>query len=178
MRILIALFLAVVLPVAQCAAETWETVKPDGLGFSVEIPGKPEYTEMNDDFGDGKSGLIRTYVVKSPAAAFDVTIFDLPEGAVGPDDIERVLDNMRDQSIQGVRGQFRAETKIDIGGHKARDVTADTMGMVWRSRLVIARNKIYQIVAIVSKAAETSETTEKYLASFKLLDGADGDPKK
>ncbi|MEQ1578822.1 MAG: hypothetical protein ABL894_14390 [Hyphomicrobium sp.] len=178
MRILIALFLAIALPIETSAAETWETVKPDGLGFSVEIPGKPEYTEMTDDFGDGKSGLIRTYVVKSPAAAYDVTIFDLPEGAVGPDDVERVLDNMRDQSIQNVRGQLRAETKIDIGGHQARDVTAETMGMVWRSRLVIAKGKIYQVVAIVSKAAEQSETTIKYLASFKLLDDTDGGQKK
>jgi hypothetical protein len=178
MRILITLFLAVVLPAAQCAAQTWETVKPEGLGFSVEIPGKPEYTEMSDDLGDGTTGLIRTYVVKSPAAAYDVTIFDLPKEGVGPDDVDRVLDNMRDRTIEGVRGKFRTETKIDISGHKARDVTADTMGMVWRSRLVIARNKFYQIVAIVSKAEEHSETTEKYLASFKLIGGADDGAKK
>ena len=133
---------------------------------------------MEDDLGEGKSGLIRTYTVKSQAAAYDVTIFDLPEGGVGPDDVERVLDNMRDQTIKGVTGQFRAETKIDMSGHQARDVTADVMGMVWRSRIVIARGKIYQIVAIVSKVAEHSETTEKYLTSFKLLEDADGAAKK
>ena len=184
MRILIALFLAVALQAAHCtaetwgAAQTWETVKPEGLGFAVEIPGKPEYTEMSDDLGDGTTGMIRTYVVKSPAAAYDVTIFDLPKAGVAPDDVDRVLDNMRDRTIEGVRGTFRSETKIDIGGHKARDVTADTMGMVWRSKIAIANNKIYQIVAIVSKNDEQSETTMRYLTSFRLLDAAEDTAKK
>lgn len=35
--------------------------------------------------------------------------------------------------------------------------------------MVVAGNRLYQIVAIVSKAAEHSETTDKYLSSFKLL---------
>lgn len=178
MRILIALFLGIALPAANCTAQTWETVKPDGLGFSVELPGKPEYTEMSDDLGDGTTGVVRTYVVKTSAAAYDVTIFDLPKAGVGPDDVDRVLDNMRDRTIEGVRGEFRAETKIDMNGHKARDVTADVMGLVWRSKIVIANKKIYQIVAIISKDAEQSETTQKYLGSFKLFDGSSGDPKE
>ena len=43
------------------------------------------------------------------------------------------------------------------------------MGMVRRSRTVIAGNRLYQIVAIVSKDEEQSETTMRYLTSFKLL---------
>ena len=178
MRFIVAIFLSLALPAAHCAAQTWETVKPDGLGVSVEFPGKPEYTEMKDDLGDGTSGLIRTYVVKSSAAAYDVTIYDLPKEGVGPDDIDRVLDNMRDRTIAGVSGELRAETKIEMGGHKARELTADVMGIVWRSKIVIANNKLYQIVAIVSKAAERSETTEKYMGSFNLLEGSSSGPKK
>ena len=165
MRKLIALVLALTLHAAQCAAQSWESVASAGLGFAAEFPGKPEFTESKGDDG----GMIRTYVVKSSAAAYDLTIWDLPDGAIGPDDVDRVLDNMRDQSIEGVRGTLRSETKIEIGGQKARDLTADVMGMVWLSRVAIARNKIYQIVAIVSKAEEQSETTMHYLTSFKLL---------
>ncbi len=168
MRFLGALLLSFTLYVAPCLAQTWDLVKPDGLGFQVEFPGKPEFKEESGDDG----GKIRTYVIRSPSAAYDVTIWDLEAGAVGPDDVSRVLDNIRDRSVEGVRGTLRTETKIEIGGHPARDVIADTMGMVWRGRTVIANNRIYQIVAIISKAAETSATTEKYLTSFKLLDPA------
>lgn len=173
MRILIAIALALAVQTAECTAETWELVKPDGLGFSVELPEKPEFNEEQGDDG----GKIRTYAVKSTTAAYDVTIYDLPEGGIESDDIDRVLDNIRDRTIGGVRGELKAETKIDIGGHKARDLTADVMGMVWRSKIVIANNKIYQIVAIISKAAEHAETTEKYLSSFKLLGEAAGGAK-
>ena len=117
MRFLIAFFVAFAVQTAQCAAETWELVKPDGLGFEVEFPGKPEFTEQTGDDG----GKIRTYVVKSPAAAYDVTIFDLPEGAVKPDNVAQLLDAFRDSNLDGVRAKFRSEARIrDRRAHGAR----------------------------------------------------------
>ncbi len=171
MRTLIAIVLALAVQTGKCAAEAWDLVKPDNLGFSVELPGKPEFKEENGDDG----GKIRTYAVRSSAAAYDVTIFDLPNGAVGPENVSQFLDNFRDRNLDGITAKLRTETKIEIGGHPARDVTADVMGMVWRGRMIIANNRLFQIVAIVSKASEHSETTEKYLSSFKFLgEAADG----
>lgn len=145
-------------------------MKPDGLGFQVELPGKAEFKEESGDDG----GKIRTYVVASPAAAYDVTVWDLPASSVEPGGEDQLLDNIRDRSIQGLRGELRTEIKIEIGGHPAREAIADVMGMVWRGRTVIAGNRIYQIVAIVAKGTETSEKTENYMTSFKLLGDAAG----
>jgi hypothetical protein len=174
MRILIAVLWSLALSAAAHAGETWDLVKPDGLGFQVEFPGKPEFTEQSGDDG----GKITTYALRSTTAVYDVTIWDLEAGAVGAEDVSRVLDNMRDRSVAGVRGTLRTETKIDISGRPARDVVADTMGMVWRGRTVIANDRIYQIVAIVKKDTETSDPTEKYMTSFKLLERAVGETKK
>ena len=174
MRTLIAIVLALAVQSAECAAEAWELVKPNNLGFSVEFPGKPEYKEEEGDDG----GKIRTYAVASPAAAYDLTIWDLPEGSVGAEHVSQVLDNFRERTLDGLHAKLKSETKIEIGGHQARDVTADVMGMVWRGRIVVAGNRLYQIVAIVSKAEEQSATTEKYLLSFKLLGEAGGDASK
>lgn len=174
MRKLIALVLALAVQTAECAAETWTLVKPDSLGFEAEFPAEPEYTETQGDDG----GQIRTYVVRSSAAAYDVTIWDLPEGAVKPGNVSQLLDNFRDSNLDGISAKLRSETKIEIGGHPARDVTADVMGMVWRGRIAVARNRLYQIVAIVSKDSEHSVTTEKYLSSFKLHGDAADEAKK
>jgi hypothetical protein len=174
MRIFMAWLLALTISIAPCAAQTWERIKPDGLGFEVEFPVKPELKESTGDDG----GAIRTYAVMFEGAAYDFTIWDFKEGAVLPSEIDRVLDNMRDNSVKSISGTPRTETKIEIGGHKARDLTADVMGMVWRSRLTIANNKIYQIVAIVSKANEASPTTLRYLSSFNIVSSAAGDAKK
>lgn len=174
MRTLIAIVLALALHTAQCAAEAWELVKPDNLGFSVEFPGKPEFTETTGDDG----GNIRTYAMRSSAAAYDVTIWDIPKEAIAPEDASQFLDNFRDNNLRGISAKLRTETKIEIGGHPARDVTADVMGMVWRGRLVMAGNRLYQIVAIVSKDAAQSEATLKYLSSFQLLGAAAGETKK
>ncbi|MFN0218153.1 MAG: hypothetical protein ACKVP4_04965 [Hyphomicrobium sp.] len=173
MRKLIAVLSALTLYTGECAAQSWERVKPDGLGFEAEFPGKPELKESTGDDG----GKIRTYVLLSQGSAYDVTVYDLQDGAVGPGDIDRVLDNMRDFSVHAVSATPRTEARIEISGQKARDLTADVMGMVWRSRLTIANNKIYQIVAIVSKAIEKSAETEKYIASFKLT-GSSTEPGK
>ena len=174
MRKLLALVLAIAVQTAACAAETWELVKPDGLGFEVEFPGKPEHQEQDGDDG----GKIRTYVVRSSSAAYDVTIWDLPDGTVGPENVSQFLDNFRDSNLDGISAKLRTESKIEIGGHAARDIVADVMGMVWRGRMVIAGNRLYQIVAIVSKAAAQSAETERYLASFKLQGDAAGESKK
>ncbi len=176
MRNLIALLLAFAVLTSECAAESWEVVKSDQLGFEVELPGKPEYTEQSDDLGGGEKGMIRSYVVKSAAAAYDVTIFDLPKAGVAADDLSQVLDNVRDRTLGGITATLRTETKIQMGEHPARDIVADVMGMVWRGRIVITGNRLYQVVAIISKAAETSATTERYLASFKLAGSAPAGP--
>ncbi len=177
MRKILAVMVALVGLTGDGAAQSWQLVKPDGLGFEAELPGKPEYSETTDDLGDGETGMIRTYVVKSPVAAYDVTVWDLPKAGVAPEDVGRVLDNMRDRTLSGLTAKLRTETKIEISGREARDVTADVMGMVWRGRAVIAGNRLYQIVAIISKDAERSAETERYFASFKL-DGTQVDPKK
>ena len=174
MRTLIAIALAFAVQTAECAAESWELVKADNLGFSVEFPGKPEFNENSGDDG----GKIRTYVMRSPAAAYDVTIWDLPKEAVASENVNQFLDNFRDSNLDGISAKLRTEAKIEIGGQPARDVTADVMGMVWRGRMVIAGNRLYQVIAIVSKDAEQSETTLKYLSSFKLLGDPAGDAKK
>jgi hypothetical protein len=174
MRILLAFALAFLLQTTHSQAQTWEVLKPDGVGFSAEFPGKPEYNETKGDDG----ATIRTYVLRGPAGMYDMTVWDLADGAVGPDDIDRVLDNIRDFSVAGINAQPRTEAKIEIDGNKARDLTADVMGMVWRARLTIARNKIYQIVAIVSKTEERSEATMRYLSSLRLIDAADSGAKK
>ncbi len=166
MRKIFAFLVALAALSAECSAQSWELVKPDGLGFQVELPGKAEFKEESGDDG----GKIRTYVVASPAAAYDVTVWDMPNASVAPEDVSQSLDNIRDRNLDGLSAKLRSETKIEINGHQARDVTADVMGMVWRGRMVIANNRIYQIIAIVSKAAERSETTEKYFASFKLTE--------
>lgn len=167
MRYLMAILVAFSLQSAICAAGDWELVKPDGLGFEVEFPGKSEFTEQQGDDG----GKIRTYAVKSSAAAYDLTVWDLPEGEVGPDDVARVLDNVRDGTLKSISAKLRDEAKIEISGQPARNVTADVMGMVWRGRIVIAGNRLYQLVAIISKSAETSPETERYMNSFKLHGG-------
>ena len=174
MRTIIAAVLAFTLHTAVGLAQSPVHVEPEGLGVAADFPGTPEYTETTGDDG----GTIRTYAVKSPAAAYDLTIWDLPEGAVGPGDIDRLLDNMRDQSIAGIRATLKNETKMDIGGNKARDLTADVMGMVWRSRVAIVNNKIYQIVAIIATKEEQSPSTVDYLNSFKLTDAAGAAAKK
>jgi len=90
----LALLLAMPLTLSPTAAETWQAVKTEGLGFKIEMPGDPKVEEQDVDLGDGKSAKMRTIQILSPQAIYDVTIADYPAGMAQSIGTDTVLDRL------------------------------------------------------------------------------------
>jgi hypothetical protein len=179
MQRLIAVLLALTMQAATCAAEdAWQVLKPDGRGFEIAFPQKPEVKESAEDIGDGQIAKTWTYSILSLSehTIYDVTIAEYPVGAINPNELAQHLDNARDGGLRSSGGTLKSETTIEIGGLPARELLVDLMGMVARSRIVIAGNRLFIVGAITSKGAEQSPASEKYFASFKLAEPAATSP--
>lgn len=164
---------ALALATGPCAAETWQAVTPEGAGYSVELPGKPSAEEETVDLGDGKSARVRTIKFQSLNTIYDVTIADYPKGTVQSIGEQQLLDNARNGAVANAPGPLLSETKLDVGGHPARELMVDmTMNLVARSRIFTVGDRLFNVGAITNKDKTKAEAIEKYFASFKLLDSA------
>ena len=173
MRNFLALAVILILHAAPCAADGWQTITPAGLGFSVDLPAKAEIKDEKVDLGEGKSAMVHTRQVRAPNATYDVTLAAYPKGTVESIGGEQVLDNARDGALANALGPLLSETKLDVAGHPARELTIDmTMDHVVRSRIFTVGDRLFNVGAIMKTADSKAEHIEKYFASFKLMDGA------
>lgn len=172
MRRLSLLLLALSLNVAECAAEGWQILKPEGLGFSIEFPSPapPSPDEQSVDLGDGTSATMRTFQIISDGVMYDVTIADYPRGALASQENDEMLDNARNGALNSAPGTLRSETKVEVAGRPARELLIDMMGMVVRCRVFAVEDRLFNVGVITPKGEETSAPVEKYLASFRLTD--------
>ena len=171
MRIFTAVFVALMFQAAQCAAEPWQTVKPDGLGFSVEFPEKPNIEEEDVDIGEGKSAKMRTFQIRTSDTIYDVTIAQYPQGTMQSIGEQQVLDNARNGAVNNAPGPLLSETKMEFAGHAARELLVDmTMGLTSRSRVFVLEDRLFNVGAITRKDNQQSANIEKFFGSFKLTD--------
>ena len=130
MRKFTAIFFALMLQTSLCAAEGWESLKPDGLGFSVEFPEKPNIEEEDVDIGDGKSAKMQTFQIRTSNTIYDVTVAQYPKGTIQAIGEQQALDNARDGAVNNALGPLLSETKIEFAGRSARELLIDmTMGL-------------------------------------------------
>ncbi len=155
------------------AEEAWQLLKPDGLGFSIEMPEAPNAQEEDIDLGDGTSAKMRTFQIISQNVIYDITVADYPSGAIqaaGGD--AQALDNARDGILRQAMGQLKSDTKIVFADRPTRELLIDmTMDMTARSRIFIVGDRLFNVGVITRNGNERSASVERYFASFKLADG-------
>lgn len=160
-----------VLAGAAAAEEPWKLLKPDGLGFSVEMPVGPSASEQDVDIGEEQSAKMRVYQIISGGVIYDLTLADYPAGTVRSIGVEKMLDNARDGAMRNTQGPLISETKIVVVGQPARELIVDMpMGTRLRCRLFTVGDRLFNIGAITKKGNETAPEIEKFLASFQLAD--------
>ncbi|MGQ0456132.1 MAG: hypothetical protein ACT4OU_03610 [Hyphomicrobium sp.] len=170
MRSLVA-FLFALFAANAAAEDAWQVVKPDGIGFSIEMPVPPSNQEEDVDLGDGQNAKMRTYQILAGNAIYDVTIADYPKGTIASIGEGQILDNARDGAVKNAMGPLKSETKIEFAGRPARELLVDmTMGMTLRSHIFVVGDRLYNVGHIAANGKERSTTAEKFFASFKLID--------
>lgn len=135
--------------------------------FSVAFPGKPDATVRTIKTLDGDLEVHVIQFVRKDKDAFSVVYTDYPADKLKPSDPEKSLDQARDAGVDKLRGKVK-ETKLKDFGFPARDLEVETQGVTSYSRLVLAKNRLYVVVAAPDGNKASIEQAKKFIESFKV----------
>ncbi len=133
---------------------------PAGGGFTVLMPGSVQ--EKTDESGS------HMYIgqVAGKDQAFIISYNELGN-KVSKANADKVLDNVRNGIAQ--KNRLISESRITVDGHPARDLKFSTKdGYVMRDRVIIADTRMYQVLAVTSKAEANAPEVSKFIKSFHL----------
>src|SRR5690349_7628329 len=94
-------------------AQTWIEFRPEGIGYSVEMPG--QWVLSSQDVATA-IGPIKAYMasVNTPTRAYLSMYSIYPADAIRGRPVDAVLDGGRDGAVANVKGKLRSEQKITI----------------------------------------------------------------
>lgn len=164
---------ALLLCVALSAKSNGEALSAPQWNFSANFPCQSQIGGQTLDIPTGKL-VMTTFTCALDKAAFFVAINDYPDGMMKPE----VLDNAYSGGINGlatsIKGTIRSVTTYTLGGTTGREgfVEVASENTVYRARMFIVGNRLFQIMYLGPTGSEASETATKFLDSLVLLDVA------
>jgi hypothetical protein len=136
--------------------------------YKVMFPGDPK-SETND-IKAGKNTLKFTidFVELKGDTTFSVSFIDAPDDVAKQPPGPR-LDKVRDGN-KGESGKVHHDKDVQVGLEKypGRDLLIEGPSGYTRNRVVIAGNRLYQVMIQGSKEVVTSPSADKFIASFEV----------
>ncbi|MFN0218152.1 MAG: hypothetical protein ACKVP4_04960 [Hyphomicrobium sp.] len=173
LRLLVACL--AVLPDIALAEDQWRIIAPVGQGFSFELPGTPDKLVKDVPLTDRKVLHQVSYKLKAETEQFAVTVLDFPPGIIGTteDDIDRAMNEILSFTIPGRSATQRSRKTILLAGQSRRETVMDLdQDMSLRNQMLIIGDRVYYLGVMTARARETGLASERFIASFKLLDPA------
>jgi hypothetical protein len=135
-------------------AEDWQKFAPDGVGFSVLMPGKPEVSEQPVDTDSGKL-INHIHSTKLDGVYYMVIYSDFPTPVSDPTLIERMLDGAREQGLAAVKGLLKDEKLITLGTNAGREwLVAMPGGSTLHARAYWVTQRLYQLLVLTRDLPE------------------------
>jgi hypothetical protein len=162
------------LALAVCArAANFSEFKPftSAAGeFTISFPGQPEQSTSTFK---APLGNVELHVFRSARnnerEVYTLTYHDLPSAQVNSDGPEKVLDAARDGGIEATHGKLIKETKVaSASENPSRDLKIEIQGVTTYSRMILAGNRLYVIMAYPDGSNGSSDRAKAFLDSFKL----------
>lgn len=132
--------------------------------FSILMPTQPKVQEQPVDTDGGKL-INHVFLSQSGTAAFAISYADYPQNNADP---QKVLDDVRQGAITGIKGTFISGKNITHKGFHGREFQASTQGALYTSRIFIVNNRLYQMVVVAPIGQLTAADINKFLTSFDL----------
>jgi hypothetical protein len=148
----------------------WKEFAPKEGRFKVLMPGVPKVYDLDteSDFGKGVLHMHRAQVGKTMYAA---NYCDFP-AEIKKTPLKQVYDDSRDGAVANLEGKLVSEKDIKLGDYPGREIRIDVPEgkLLFRSRVYLVDQRLYQAVVLGTKEAATSKEADKFLDSFKLVE--------
>lgn len=132
--------------------------------FSILMPTQPKVQEQPVDTDAGKL-INHVFMAQSGTAAFAISYADYPQNNADP---QKVLDEVRQGAITGIKGTLISGKNITHKGFHGREFQASTQGALYTSRIFIVNNRLYQMVVVAPIGQLSAADINKFLTSFDL----------
>lgn len=160
--------ICVLLPL-PARAQHWAEYRPDGIGYSIELPGEWSVETTDVDTASGVSKSYRATVVIE-SRAYMTMYSSIPEDAVRKRTITTMLDGARDGAVKNVEGTLRSEEKVLISNLPARYVIVDCpKNVVLAARFFLLGNILVQGLVAGPPGIESESATKRMLGSLKVV---------
>jgi hypothetical protein len=124
---------------------------------AILLPGTPKERKNALELIEGEGIYLLSYH----------DIKGLKEG--GEDLVKKIFDGTRDELLKSFGGKLLSEKKLTLGKHPGRELQVEVKALgVYRVRVYLVGERMYQIIVMGPKALTDSKETEKLLESFKL----------
>src|SRR5262249_34301152 len=148
----------------------WEKFTPKGAKAEISFPGKA--TEKSTA---GGGNLVLSAM--GGKAVYLMSYNDFPKEIDITDKaaVKKILDNGRDGGLKSLKGKLLTEKDVtlEVGKNKypgrAFDMESKAFG-IYRTRIYLSKNKLYQVVVLGPKEFVDSEDAKKFLDSFKIAE--------
>jgi hypothetical protein len=148
----------------------WQTLTPEGLGFSVMMPGRPE--EESRDFGQGRIQM-RIYRVKAEEMdyAAGVMLNFPPELMQQPGFAARYFQIMPEMLTASTdykerRYKLISQSDVSVENHPGRQYKFDSAANTLTMRVYLGDRSIFIMIVESPKVSISNDNLEKFLSSF------------
>ena len=154
---------------SPATAQTWMEFKPEGVGYSLEMPGVWTLSSQNINTPIGPLTANMAAVTVNDQAYMTMWIA-YPEEAVRARPIDTMLDGARDGAVANVKGTLRKEERITVNGLPGREIIVDVPNnLVAIQRFFVLRNILVQALIAGARGTENGPDTRRYLDSLKVV---------
>jgi hypothetical protein len=150
-------------------AQQWAEFRPEGVGYSIEMPG--EWSIETQDISTAV-GVVKASIATVTLAdrAYMSMYNSYPEDAVRGRPVTSMLDGARDGAIANVKGKLRSEQKILISNLPGRFIVIDAPNnIVLAMQVFLMRNTLIQGVVAGPAGVESESDTKRMLGSLKVV---------
>ena len=151
------------------AAQTWAEFRPEGIGYSVEMPG--EWKLTTQDVATAV-GTIKVYMatVSAGSRAFMTMYSRYPDEYLRGRPVAPVLDGARDGAVANIKGKLRSEEKLLVSDLEARHIIIDTpQGLVVVDRFFLVQSTMVQALVAGPSNIENEADTKRFVGSLKVV---------
>lgn len=140
---------------------------PEGK-FHILFPGAPTEKTQEENLREGKiTG--RQFQLVSKIALYQVNFVDYPVKVDTQEKIKPVLDSMRADALERLKGQVLSESDMIIEGHPGRYVVWRTdTGMLMKARYMLSGNRIYALLFGTPEESNLPDEDKRFRESIAI----------
>jgi hypothetical protein len=148
----------------------WQALAPEGLGFSVMMPGRPE--EESRDFGEGRIQM-RIYRVKAEEMDYAAGVMlNFPAELMKQPGFAaryfQIMPEMLTASTDYKERRYKliSQRDVSVENHPGRQYKFDSAENTLTMRVYLGERSIFIMIVESPKVSISNDNLEKFLSSF------------